>query len=129
MRDKEVLLAVGVLAFMSTICMAMTFIWTSGDEQLPNCWNKSVIWYTIVPDGWPDDLNDDAIIHYTEDPEEWCVDLVTVTIDDLSIDGNVTFGAVSGTPTLTVDSLIIGNADHDVTVQIGEDATIVGDGS
>ena len=57
----------------------------------------------------------------------WAVDVETVTIDDLTLDEDVNFGAVSGAPTLTVDSklLINGGSASTTIITIGEGAAII----
>ncbi|MCH7871908.1 MAG: hypothetical protein IID33_09435 [Planctomycetes bacterium] len=57
----------------------------------------------------------------------WAVDVETVMIDDLTLNEDVNFGAVSGAPTLTVDNkLVINGGSASVTIiKISEGAAIL----
>jgi hypothetical protein len=80
-----------------------TYTWThfGSNTHWDNCSN----WTGAAPGCYPATGSDDAIISYTSGGYD--VQLLTKTIDDLTITGSVDFTAQTGTPTLTADTVTI----------------------
>lgn len=82
-----------------------SFTWTGGGSD--DDWDTTGNW---GPGGlgYPDDLDDATI---PDSSGAWQVNLITVTIDDLAISGDVNFSGVTQGATLTMDSgTIVGPA-------------------
>lgn len=96
---------------------ANTYLWTAGAAN--DYWDNNSNWAAFTfPATYPSSGTDDAIISDTSNGDD--VQLITVTIDDLTISDDVTFAPKSGTPTLTVDVLTIsGEADGTIATNSG----------
>lgn len=93
--------------------LAATFYWTGGgvDDDWDTTDNWTSMSCTLC---YPDDTGDDA--YFTDDQCDWgTVELVTDEIGDLSIISDVDFRADTGTPTLTVDRIVVSG-----TIDCGE---------
>ena len=106
----------GIILSSGALCLGASFSWSgsgTGDD-----WDTCGNWDACSgARGYPQ-AGDDATIDGTYD-----VDLVTVTIDDLTVTGIVTLGdADSDDPTLTLDSLTV---TGDSTVELTEGSTVV----
>ena len=84
-------------------------------------WNSGL---TCPGEGAPPDGTDDDATFPGNGGTAWAVDLVTEEIGDLTIEENVDFGVVSGTPTLEVNELVIDASSGDVSVSVVSAATI-----
>ncbi|TWT41190.1 hypothetical protein RAS1_38840 [Phycisphaerae bacterium RAS1] len=90
---------------MVATASAASFEWTG---QRGASWNNCDNWtYTGLPAAcYPSTASDDVTIPYEDGG--WPIDLISVDhVDDLTIYGDVTFGPVSGSPTLKCESLTI----------------------
>jgi hypothetical protein len=112
-------LAIAFLLSLVLVAVATAALWTwtgsGGDDHWDTCanWDRCSIAQEFPGDG------DDALIEGTYD-----VDLIDETIDDLTVDGTVTFGDANGDdPTLEVDAFIV---EAGSVVNIGEGAVIQG---
>jgi hypothetical protein len=116
MQGKTLLALVLAFAVASVVALGASFTWTGngGDDDWDTCGNWDACEALVQ---YPGDCNADATISGT-----YTVDLITESIDDLTISGTVTFGDANGNdPFLSADSLtIVGGA----SVTIGEGATI-----
>lgn len=124
---------VGRAAMLVVCIVAVAWAASSGTFELDTSgnWNTCSNWTLLAgrPAAcYPSVGNDDAII--PDGGSTWSVDLVTVTIDDLTIEDSVDFGAVSGTPVLTVDSVTISGGTTTTTVAtVDEQAKIMANGA
>jgi len=73
------------------------------DGSASDDWDNSQNWTASAGLGYPDDCSDDATIP----SGDWAIDLITETIDDLAIEGDVHFDKTGLSATLTADSLTI----------------------
>ena len=109
MRLKEIMRAVlGVLCISALVLAAGGSTWEWDGSGGTDSWSLCPNWTVLagMPQVcYPSTGNDDVIIPTAG--SAWDVDLITDTIDDLTIEDDVNFGADSGTPTLTVDSFSI----------------------
>ena len=112
----------------SSVAPAMLAEWTWFGTAGPTdtSWQRDCNWTTsICSTGgpYPDDTGDNATFP-TNGGTAWAVDLTTEAIGDLTIEEDVDFGAASGTPTLDVEKLLIDADAGEVTITIGENASI-----
>ena len=100
---KSTFVRIAILGCAALFGLGATFTWTGGgtDDDWDNCEN----WTTSsIGECSPDDANDDAVIDVGGvEP----IDLVTTTIDDMTISAVVIFGAAEPNASLCVDSLTI----------------------
>lgn len=113
MRPRKSMM-LGLAAACAASAWAATFSWTAhgADDDWDTCGN----WVVIGGGCSPDDGNDDATVPYTSGG--WTINLVQATMDDLTINGSVTFGNAGGTPELTVDSLTIGATNAETVLDL-----------
>jgi len=102
--------------WMRTACMVMlvvvsvgfagSFTWTGNGSD--DDWDTTANWTSSSCMGcYPDDTGDDATIPTPACCTGYAVNLITESIDDLTIEGDVDFSGASGDPVLTVDSVTI----------------------
>lgn len=116
MRRRIRLLTCLAVTVIATTALGSLFTWTgSGGNDL---WSNHDNW--DHPGGclscWPDDATDDAKI--PTNGSTWAIDLITETIDDLTIEDDVTFGDGGLDAVLTTESVAI-NGPAVVTVSEG----------
>ena len=103
------------------VCLGLTYRWVGAGAD--DDWDTDINWFAkVYPSTYPHTTSDDAIILYNA--SGYTVDLVTVEINSMKIEGDATFGAVSGTPRLTLDTLVIENQSHDIVVELSADSAI-----
>lgn len=132
-RFKDVLLAATALSALAGAVLAAEFTWTGGG--VVTAWINGCNWHTGGPCGlpgvFPDDTGDNATFPWNGSGA-WPVDLVVVSINDLTIAGSVDFESydppgVPGTNPvpLTVNSLLIAPTEGDIEITIGDRAQII----
>jgi hypothetical protein len=112
-RKRRWMMAIAALSVaVAASALGATYLWT-GNGADPD-WDTPGNWWSPCGTCYPDDGTDDAV--FPDDACSWgTVELVTETIGDLSIVADVDFRADSGTPTLTVDRIVV-----DATIECGE---------
>ena len=121
MRIRDAKLAVLIVGCCATLALAATYTWIG--EGADDDWDTCENWEpSVVNPCYPANRGGDATIPSTEGT--WAVDLISVQIDDLTINGSVTFGAAEDGPTLCVDSVTIGSNTADVTATVTDVARI-----
>jgi hypothetical protein len=114
----QLLCAVGIAA----ACLGASFTYTdhSGDHDWTTCdnWTYSGPAMTC----YPSTPGDDVLLPAANGP--YTCELISETIDDLTLEHNVTFRALSGTPTLAVDVLVLQAQDENELVITISGATI-----
>ena len=115
--------ALVAVACTAALGWAATYKWTGAGAN--NNWDTSD--NCRLASGQPSFTNypgpgDDATI--PTDGSPWPIDLITVSMDDLTILEDVNFDTAGGTTTLTVESLIIDGSSNAITVTITSSTTI-----
>lgn len=111
MSNRERLIAIACVSLCAALGVGATFWWLG---LVGPAWTACQNWGASaeIPGMgcYPSTSSDDAMIPWRTDG--WNINLVTTEIDDLSVYASVNFGAEeAGTPTLTVDSLVISTRD------------------
>ena len=111
------------LCGVATGATALTYTWTGA---VNNRWRLNGNWLVNRCIGlvcYPNSTDDDAI--FPEDAvEDWQCDLVSLTIDDLTIQDNVDFGAEETDPVLRVDTVTIVGQSGGTVATINDGAEI-----
>ncbi|TWT41138.1 hypothetical protein RAS1_38310 [Phycisphaerae bacterium RAS1] len=95
----------GLAAAVGATALAASFEWTG---QRGSTWTTCDNWtYTGLPPAcYPSVNSDDVTIPY--ESGGWTINVISIDhLDDMTIYGDVTFGPVSGSPTLKCESLTI----------------------
>ena len=127
MKVRQLIASCLVLGCTCAVGLAVTWTWCDhiddpGDHD--KCWKGCENWCgRYLPWCFPKTPGDDARIR--PKGETWRVDLITVTIDDLTIESSVDFGKVNVEPTLSVDTLHVAGGDTTATTAtLGEGGRI-----
>lgn len=101
---------------------ANSYTWT-GASVIDVGWERNANWNpTVIPGTYPSTIGDDAFIPYTSGGYD--VWLVNVTIDDVTITGDVDFSTASGTKTVNCDTFTISGSTNGATVTVASGAVI-----
>ncbi len=105
--------------------LGTNFIWTAGGPDAD--WDTAGNWFKVTsPPEWPNNNASDAVIPW-DGSNTWQVDLVDVTVNTVTIKGNVDFGEAPGSsdpelsvggsgPSITIDAV---SGDVEVTISGG----------
>jgi hypothetical protein len=119
-RRKLRWVALAATGLTCAAALAANFTWSGAGSD--DDWDTCNNWVVLFPQTpcYPDDTltTDDATIPYTGGGHD--VNLITETMDDLTILGTVRFGTAGGSPTLTVDTIVIsGGSSGSVVTMTG----------